>query len=533
MRKIAMLLAVVMLLGLALTGCNGTTGSSAPQQSSAAGQDNSNAENPGDNSDPYANIDLGQEEKVVVYVTASEPNAMAEVLKLVNEKTKAAINTTMELYFIPSSERTTKYPLVMAGGDQVDLIYTANWCYYQEQVNKAGFKELTEDFLKEYMPQTWATLPEAAWKETHINGKIYMVPRNTAAIFPDRGPAVNMDIAEKYGYTADKINTYEDFYNLLMAIGTNEVSNGMYAFYASASATLYDIGLRYRFNLINNQASDYVYYSQLNDPTFQNPFFLHTSEQYKTYVMENAALAKAGIWPSDAISNTNGITTLFTNKQSATAYNNYYNGITTIANQRAQGMNVELFDIYPENYRALRDSYVGDGMAITTFCKNPERAAVLLDFIKNDRDTYMLLAGGIEGRHYVYDEATNTVSPGEEAGDYEFDVWAWGIRHKDFPWPATDDERINAANKHLKDTQIKDEEWPYWGFNFDYNPVSAEWAVISALITEYGTSFNLGMFGEKTEETYEDFVQKLKDGGLEAYMAEWNRQRDEFLANNQ
>ena len=95
------------------------------------------------------------------------------------------------------------------------------------------------------------------------------------------------------------------------------------------------------------------------------------------------------------------------------------------------------------------------------------------------------------------------------------------------------DERINAANKHLKDTQIKDEEWPYWGFNFDYNPVSAEWAVISALITEYGTSFNLGMFGDKTEETYEDFVQKLKDGGLEAYMAEWNRQRTEFLANNQ
>ena len=41
------------------------------------------------------------------------------------------------------------------------------------------------------------------------------------------------------------------------------------------------------------------------------------------------------------------------------------------------------------------------------------------------------------------------------------------------------------------------------------------------------------MFGDKTEETYEDFVQKLKDGGLEAYMAEWNRQRDEFLANNQ
>ena len=530
MKKIAMLLAVVMLFGLALTGCNGSTSSSSPA-SSGAGQSGSGAA--GDENNPYANIDLSKEENVVVYVTATEPNAISEVMKLVNEKTKAAINTTMELFFIPSSERTTKYPLVMAGGDDVDLIYTANWCYYQEQVNKAGFRELSEDFLKQYMPQTWAVLPEAAWKETYINGKIYMVPRNTAAIFPDRGPMVNMDIAEKYGYTADKINSYEDFYNMLLAIGTNEVSNGMYAFYASSTATLYDIGLRYRFNLINNQASDYVYYSQLNDPKFEHPFFLHTSEQYKTYVLENAALAKAGVWPSDAISNTNSITTLFTNKQSATAYNNYYNGINTISNLRAQGMKVELFDIYPENYRALRDSYVGDGRANPTFSKRPERAAVLRDYNKHDRDTYMLLAGGIEGRHYIYDEATNTVSRGEEASDYEFDVWAWGIRHANFPWPATDDERINAANKHLKDTQVKDEEWPYWGFNFDYNPVSAEWAVISALITEHDASFNLGMFGDKTEQTYEEFVRKLKDGGLEAYMAEWNRQRDEFLANNQ
>ncbi len=44
----------------------------------------------------------------------------------------------------------------------------------------------------------------------------------------------------------------------------------------------------------------------------------------------------------------------------------------------------------------------------------------------------MLLAGGFEGRHYIYDEATNTISNGPEAGDYTFDGWAWGIRHKDF-----------------------------------------------------------------------------------------------------
>ena len=60
-------------------------------------------------------------------------------MEAANEKIKAAINTTIDLYFIPSAERAQKYPLVMAGGDEVDLIYTANYCYYKEQVEKAGF----------------------------------------------------------------------------------------------------------------------------------------------------------------------------------------------------------------------------------------------------------------------------------------------------------------------------------------------------------------------------------------------------------
>ena len=55
-------------------------------------------------------------------------------------------------------------------------------------------------------------------------------------------------------------------------------------------------------------------------------------------------------------------------------------------------------------------------------------------------------------------------------------------------------------------------------------------AVISALITEYQPSFDLGMFGENTMATYDEFVKQLQDAGLEKYMEEWNRQRDEFLA---
>ena len=168
-RTIALVLAAMMLLSVLLSGCgDNSTSSAVSSGSSVATGDAANA----DPDNPYANLDLSKTENIVTYVVGSEPNAIAEVMAQVNEKTKAAINTTMEMYFIPSSELTTKYPLVMAGGDEIDLVYTANHAYYREQVDKGGFRELDMDFIQTYLPQTYGVLPESAWEETHINGKI-------------------------------------------------------------------------------------------------------------------------------------------------------------------------------------------------------------------------------------------------------------------------------------------------------------------------------------------------------------------------
>ena len=524
MKKLALVLAVLLLLGL-FSGCGNKPAESKPAESAPA----TDAPAQTDPDDPYAGLDLSEEETIIMYTYGTEPTDMAEILEMVNARTKEAVNATIDLYFIPGSEVSTKYPLIMAGGDEVDLIYTANWCYYKEQVEKAGFYELTEDFIKQYMPQTYEALPPAAWEETKINGKMYLVPRNTAAIPPDQAPIINFEIARQFGYEPEEVNSYDVFKQLLLDIADNV--EGVYAYYASQSSTLSNLSLRYRYNLINNQAADSVYYCQLDDPTFEKPFFLYTSDYYKNYALEMAEFAAAHVWPADAITNTNSVSTLFSNGQSAVRANNFYNGINTVASLRESGMDVYMVDIWDEDYRVLRDSYIGDGYAIPVFSTRPERAAVLLDYIKNDMETYMLLAGGVEGRHYVYYEDTNTVDSGPEAGDYEFDGWAWGIRHKDFPWPKTDDEFINAANKRIYENQVKDEEWLYWGFTFDYAPVAAEWAVISSLQTEYGTSFALGNFGADTEAKLQEMIDMMNEGGLEKYMAEWHRQREEFLAN--
>ncbi len=83
-----------MMFTLLLAGCNNTTTSSAPESKPAESSSAEGGE-PSNSDDPYANIDLSKEETVVMYVTATEPNAIKEVMEAANEKIKAAINTTM------------------------------------------------------------------------------------------------------------------------------------------------------------------------------------------------------------------------------------------------------------------------------------------------------------------------------------------------------------------------------------------------------------------------------------------------------
>ena len=89
MKKLAFLMAVMMMFTLLLAGCNNTTTSSAPESKPA---DNSGAEStPADGDDPYANIDLSKEENIVMYVTATEPNAIKEVMEAARKSKRRSI----------------------------------------------------------------------------------------------------------------------------------------------------------------------------------------------------------------------------------------------------------------------------------------------------------------------------------------------------------------------------------------------------------------------------------------------------------
>ena len=69
---------------------------------------------------------------------------------------KEDINATVsQLYGL--GDYTQKYPLVFASGDEFDLIYTANWAYYNNQATKVDLGN-NDGYVGCYAPMTAASI---------------------------------------------------------------------------------------------------------------------------------------------------------------------------------------------------------------------------------------------------------------------------------------------------------------------------------------------------------------------------------------
>lgn len=529
MKKLSLFLALVLLLGLTAScgGSGNNSGGSTASTSSAASTsqtaDTSDAsESTGDSENPWAHLDTSEHANIVMYMVSSRPDAMDEIMVLANQRLEELINTSVEVIHIPSADRFTKYPLLMAGGDDVDLIYTSLWCFFTDQASKGGFMELTDEFLQTNMPETWKIQEPVAWVNGSYKGTTYAIPRSTNPLYGVRATLVNKEIREKYELPV--VDSYENLDLFLRTVADKESANGMFAFNQDISRSLQALMLEQPegWSLISD---DFYWDSDDNlEKTEDSIKYIYDSEEYLEYILLMAEYAKLNVWPANAINNTATSRDQFQEGKSAFAVGNYYNDDKIIKSMRDKGYEVEFNHIFHDDAVLLADIYNGDMFAIPIFCQQPERAAIALDVMKTDFELNMLLTAGVEGRHYIYYPEDGTYDVGPEQAAYGFDFWSWGLRAPFFPSPRNREESIQKAAQELDDHRMPDDVWPFQGFYFDRTNVTAEYAAISSLVSEYKDSFNFGIFGDDTEKNYREFVNKLKASGLDKVVDEFKRQ---------
>lgn len=492
-KVVGLFVSLAVVSSVVMTGCS----SSKPKQATG-------------NTDTTKAVDLS------MYLIGSPAKDYDEVLAEVNKKAKADLNATLKVNWIGWGDFGTKYPLVLASGEEIDLVYTATWLNFYQEAQKGAFMSL-DDIGPKYAPKSFSTEPKAALKQATVNGHIYALPRNYTA-YNTYGIAYRGDLAKKYGIT--QIKTLDDYGKYLDAIAKNEKGMdpaGMYATQTPIDA-LYFFGQNL-YPISGDWATNSPFWIDIND---SNGKIVNITEKsdLPDFLAKMKDWSDKGYWPKSVLSNKDD--QMFKNGKSASLIHNIDNWITAY-------MNNPSWDIQYTNFinPSYPQSYIQDAMAIPTTAKNPERALMLLDKLRNDESYYDLMTYGIKGKHYDI-TSDGLLKPLDQAGFTQDQYCAWGFRSTDF---RKDLEGSPATLKQVRsDIKATAKENIYTSFNMNIDPVKNEYAAVLNVMQQYYLPLKLGYVDPV--KGLADLKKNLKAAGVDKVQAELQKQLDDFRKNN-
>ena len=548
-KKLTSLILAACLTLTALTGC-GNSSNDAPAADTAA---NTSAANSSDSSgstasadisaaldalpaaigegtitatpEMYANTDLSNPYTVNMYLIGDTPNDWDRVLELTN-KYLEPFNTQLAVTFMSWSDYQTMYSLVLAGGEQVDLIFTAPWCYMYSEAPKGSFYVLTDDFIADHMPLANKYQDKESWDETTISGQTVAIPANQAQAM-GKIVAIRQDIAEKYGI--NELKNWEDYMNYMQTVAKNETpESGIYAEAASGDNNeLWDV-YRQQYDTFLALDSDYldmIYEYNGSIPSQDDIKIAYDTDYFRSYAHDMKTLADAGCWSRSALNETVTDDDAFGALQGASIA---WNGsVFTYMEQAEQTEGVECmaYDLTTDHFVGC-EAFSNNDMAIAAGSKNPERAAMVLDLIKFDTYLNRLLILGIEGEHYSLDDE-GYYTELEKSADYAaFAISAsWAIKNGDLNEAGVSEREKKITNAWAE----RVENNPTITFVFDDTSVSSYTASVKMVLDNYVPMLELGLVDD-VDATLDEMMQKCYDAGLQEVYDEFFRQYNEWAA---
>lgn len=533
-RVMSLLLAVMLLtVGLCACGSKGTntgeTAQPADTKTESASEEQKESQAP---EAEVAGPDISQEVTLVMYLIGDRPVDNDEVFAKINERLKAEINATIDVKFMSWSEYEQKYPLIFASGEDWDIIYTADWCFYNAQASKQGFYEITQEALETYAPMTAETMYPEAWEQAKVNDKVYMLPMNykeiTAYVYMARG-----DLMDKYGISS--VSTLDEAESYMDAIVKNE-----------PSLIPIDVGSDYdklflydrMYKKANWESEEKVIaigpwqvmasVSEVDDEvkvmeSYDYPAFKDTIERLKDW-------KDRGFWSKNAVVNTQNNTESFQAGKSALAMMNVNTAKSVYASVSAEHpeWDIRVFDAQ-DGVPPVLNSYLANGMSIFSKSKNPERALMALDYLRNDEEINSLFCYGIEGKHWEAAGEGALVSLPDSA-NYAYDSNCnWGVRN-DAYWRVIEGGIPNLAdmNKEWQETARSDR---YQTFVFNDESVKNEIAAMGEIFDTDYKLLGLG-FTDDPEADIAKLREKMEAAGAQKVYDEIQKQGLEFLAAN-
>lgn len=167
--------------------------------------------------------DTGRESDVTQLVVAVPYSGVPEKdMKLMEEKVNAILREKiqMEVKFVWSSHYKNMVNLMLAGGEQLDIMLASGNLFMESYIN--GYLLPLEQLLETGGQGILAETGEDAVRSCEINGRIYGVPNNRDYAAGTNAYMFRKDILDKYRIQTEEIRTMEDLEQVFAIVKEGE-----------------------------------------------------------------------------------------------------------------------------------------------------------------------------------------------------------------------------------------------------------------------------------------------------------------------
>ena len=455
-----------------------------------------------------ADIDISKRADMLMYLIGSPARDYEEVLEQVNGKLDNDLNATLTVNWIGWGDFGTKYPLILASGEPADLIYASTWTNYYSEAAKGAFLPL-EDLLPIYAPQTYAQITPDFMKQSTTGGHLYGVP---AAFYQIgmMGYIVRGDLMKQYGMKS--IDSIYDYGVFMDHVKNNnpEIEPGDYMSTSDALDSYY----AFAQDLL---AIEHPFYIDLNadKPTVVNFYDLPGLIDHFKMMKE---WGDKGYWSKTVLSDKEE--NKFRDGKAASRLHNQDSWKSiwlTHPEYEAQ--------FYFGRPYAFKTAAMQDGMAVPAAAKNPERALMFLELLRNDEAYYDLMTYGIEGKHWKINDAGELLALDTDGFAPE-GYCSWGFKDpKFFKPPVGLPPNLDEVTAAL---EVMSTDNPYTLYYADYEPIKSERAAIFSVWQQYGLPLAYGYVD--VENGLATVRDKLNAAGASVMQAELQKQLEAFMA---
>ncbi|WP_168119577.1 ABC transporter substrate-binding protein [Paenibacillus sp. HB172176] len=520
-RSMQILVVLVLMFSLVVSACSNNGGNNNPEPTKDSGSgsptNEASATPAADKLDPY--------EVVITYFGTPEKD-VAEVQDKLSEYFKEKINATVKLVPYASADFKTKTELSMSTGEKMDLIFTASWLGYFENIVKKAYLPLDE-LLDEYGQGIKENLNPLYLEAPRFKGELYAIPTNKE-ITQGKAFMYRQDIVKDYNIPIDDINSYDDLKPYLEMM--HEKNPDMVNLYVSGQGKgdgiMYETRSNYRpiGPLINKSAGWFYDYTDTDNVVVKDLLDPEITEVNKKEFEVMHTMFEEGLINSDAATNTDKIDPLRLDGKTWVQAVTWKPGADAEMETSVQGKYKFVSHILEEPV-VTTDLATGSMMAISRTSKDPARAMMVLNLLHTDPYPINLIVNGIEGKHYTK-TGPNRIEHIQDSGYGESALfWVIGNQLNNYLLPAQPDdlyENWKTFNNEAKRS-------PLLGFVFDATNVQNEVSALNNIMNEYA-GIRTGAVAN-TSKLVDERNAKLKAAGIETVTKEIQKQITEWQAN--